>query len=137
MQEYCGSKLIYYIFAYNSAGESPPSNLLSIDALCLPSPPGELTLESSRAYFTQWAESIAIEYEFRFWHSPSTPEGYYVYDRNDNAEPLLELDSSDIYFTLEWECGVGTQIYIVAWNDAGESAASKYLTTPNTSCEAD
>ena len=115
LQNLCGMNITYYVTAYNTYGESAPSNSIMLDdrMLCPPETP-----------YIQWNDWISMWEIFYSgpWGSTLIPVRIDVY-----INYSFSYQTSDIYIQPP-PCGQFWNVYVTIYGPGGESAPSNTVT---------
>jgi hypothetical protein len=111
----CGSTYSINVTAFNSAGESAPTNTINVAGVCEPpAAPSNLAVIS-------WAGSMA---NMRFQDNSNNEDGFRVYA---NGGLYRTLGPNETTFQVGPGCGSTYSIYVTAFNTAGESGHSNTI----------
>ena len=111
----CGSTYSINVTAFNSSGESAPTNTINVSGVCeLPAAPSNLAVIS-------WSGNMA---NMRFQDNSNNEDGFRVYA---NGGLYRTLGPNETSFQVGPGCGSTYSINVTAFNSSGESAPTNTI----------
>lgn len=120
-----GATYQYQVTAFNSVGESAPSNSVSITISAIPAAPTDLAATVSGTTVTlAWTDNSNNEDGFHIYRKYTSPDGTYTDPNWVLVTPSGLAVNTTSYADTGLAAGATYHYYIAAFNSAGESAPS-------------